>query len=262
MSITVGSERAVTRGLTLRVLLAQEFVIARRQSIWLLPSGAAVAILYQVSMGFGLSGRINMESWGSEGQSYAEFLFPGLFVMTLFAGAFSDNMDRTFTRARLSGYYSDLMRRPVTSWDILIAGGVCGAARATLYAIGFVAASVFCGVSVSLIKVAVAGVLVALLFGGCGFAVPLLVRKKLGLDIIRFCLLPLNFFSGIFFPISSYPRWGQFIAQASPIWQGRLLVVSMVAGRWNDVLVPLCYLLSISVGLMYIGHRTLRELAD
>jgi lipooligosaccharide transport system permease protein len=76
--------------------------------------------------------------------------------------------------------------------------------------------------------------------------------------LFRFVVTPMFLFSGTFYPISQLPRWGQWIASASPLWHGTELARGAGIGGLDlgDVLVHVGYLLVwLVVGVLLARWR-------
>lgn len=233
------------------------------QSLWMIPSGALIAVLYQASMGVGLADKVDVsgEAWGGA-PSYFLYLAPGLLVLTLFNGAFTDSIDSIYKKSVLTGFYVDLLRRPVSALDVAVGAILAVATRSFLYAAGFLLCAELMGLRVSLIGAMVSSLLAALTFASIAVAVTLRARTKAELDALRFIGLPLTFFSGIFFPVDGYWLPLRWVIELLPVWQARHASGALLAGRFFEAGWSVLYLLLVLGACTAIARRRLIRLAD
>lgn len=219
-----------------------EWKVLRGQSLWMIPSGALLAVLYQASMGVGLSKSVTTSGPGWSGASYFSYLAPGLLVLTLFNGAFTDSIDGIYKRAVLTRFYVDLLRRPVTSLEVACGAIMACATRSFLYALGYLACSVAMGLNVSLIGSLCFAAFAALVFASMSLALGLRADSKMQLDTLRFLTLPLTLFSGLFFPIDGYWTPCRWLVAALPLWQARRAGEGFLTGEYISVMGSVAYL--------------------
>ena len=76
--------------------------------------------------------------------------------------------------------------------------------------------------------------------------------------VFRFVVTPMFLFSGTFYPVSTLPRWGQWLAYVSPLWHGTVLARGAAIGHVGApaVVGHLAYLaLWLGVGLALARWR-------
>ncbi|SER66284.1 lipooligosaccharide transport system permease protein [Propionibacterium cyclohexanicum] len=239
------------------LVFRHELVLSRSQSLWLIPSGALLAVLYQLSLRFGLSRHLASASaaWGY--RSYAEFLTPGLVVMAVFNACFTDWIDGSYRKAHLNQFYEAILLTPLSASSVVLGETVHLTLRGVLYALGFLVASRVFGIHSNLVAMALAVPLIGIVFATVGVSIPILVRSRDQLDVARFCGVVMTMFSGVFYPVSVYPKLVCLIVKMFPFWQALNLVHSLDSGNLTGALASGIYLLGLSASLMIIAVMTL-----
>ena len=178
---------------------------------------------------------------GFEGQSYIQFLTPGIVIMTAFftstwAGmAMIEDLDRGVierflaTPARRSALIvSQVVRAGITAGiqTVIILG--------TAWLLG---ARVEQGVAGWVVMIAIAA-LVAMGFGGISHGVALILRREETLiAVLNFFGLPLTFVSAVLIAESLMPHWMQWVARFNPVNWGVIASREMASrsADWGTV---------------------------
>lgn len=97
---------------------------------------ALTAVLLLAIFGGALGGRLRVV----EGLRYADFILPGLLVMTTASQSFANTSTSLF-QAKNEGYVEDVLTSPLSAWQIVLAYLAGGVVRAGLAALAVVAAA-------------------------------------------------------------------------------------------------------------------------
>ncbi|MSO98477.1 MAG: multidrug ABC transporter permease [Rhodospirillaceae bacterium] len=154
------------------------------------------------------------------GYHFAEFLVPGLVIMTMIQNAFA-NTSSSILVAKVQGNIVDVLMPPLSALELTIAWIMGGATR---------------GVIVGITCVAVMGLFVELhfhniwliLFHGLAGSLFMSAMGVIGAiwadkfdhmaAVTNFVVTPLTFLSGTFYTIDRLPEWAQFIAHYNPFF--------------------------------------------
>lgn len=188
--------------------------ILRIWSQTLLPP-AITMTLYFVIFGNLIGSRIGQMG----GFDYMSFIVPGLVMMSVITSSYG-NMVSSFFGAKFSKHVEELLVSPMPNWAILA---------------GYVAGSLFRGLSVGLIVTLVAMfftdikihsfgivlstvILTSVVFSLAGFINAAFARKFDDIAIIpTFVLTPLTYLGGVFYSISLLPDFWQNVSLANPV---------------------------------------------
>jgi lipooligosaccharide transport system permease protein len=79
--------------------------------------------------------------------------------------------------------------------------------------------------------------------------------------LFRFVVTPMFLFSGTFYPISELPRWGQYLAYASPLWHGTELARGAAIGGISagSAAGHIAYLLAWLIPGVLVARRQFRR---
>jgi ABC-2 type transport system permease protein len=154
------------------------------------------------------------------GYPFADFLVPGLIIMTMVQNAFA-NTSSSILVAKVQGNIVDVLMPPLSAAELTVAWIAGGATRgvvvglACLIVMGFFAdlhlhniwLIIFHGIAGSLFMstLGVMGAIWAEKFDHMA-------------AVTNFIVTPLTFLSGTFYTIDRLPEWGQFIAHYNPFF--------------------------------------------
>lgn len=204
-------------------------------------------IFYLVIFGIGLGGYIS----SMEGESYLEFIAPGIVFGTAMITVCMECTYGSFTRMEIQKTFEAMIATPLNIDDVIVGEILWGASKALL-----TAAIIF---SVTLLLGLLHSPLVVLVF-------PLIILEGLLLASISLIvtsfastyeyvnyyyalfIAPAFYLSGIFFPLERFPAWLQHIAYLSPmtplVMISRALNKGVIAG-W--MLGPLVWLVAMTI---------------
>lgn len=241
------------------LVFRHEVILSLSQSVWLIPSGALFALLYQLSLGFGLSRHLAIASasWGF--CSYADFLTPGLLVLAIFSACFSDWIDESYPKAHLNQFYEGILLTPISATSVVLGEVLHLTCRGAVYALGFLVACQVLGLNPDLAVAALATPVIGILFSAMGVSIPILIRSREQLDLVRFCGLVATMFSGVFYPVSVYPKWIASLLRASPVWQAVNLLRGIGSKNLTTVLGSGSYALGVGGAFIVLGALVLRR---
>lgn len=174
-------------------------------------------IFYITAFGLGL-GRYMGEM---SGQSYLQYLAPGLAIASAMFTSFFETSYSLFVRMKFEGIYDALLTTPVGVKEILTGEFIWvffkGAGFSSLVALVF---CIFGLVNFSnLFFIPLLGGLLALACGGLGLLCTSIVND-IGKFQIYYSLMlsPMFFFSGIFYPTENFPEAILYLCYASPLF--------------------------------------------
>ncbi len=191
--------------------------VARFLRIWtqtLLPP-VITQSLYFIIFGTFIGSRIGL----MEGLPYMAFIVPGLVMMAVINGSFS-NVVASFFGSKFMRNIDELLVAPVPPW-IIIAGYVGGGVlRAILVGLLVFGVSVFFTApevhNFGVIMLFM--VLTAILFGLGGMINAIYAKKFDDITIFTvFVLTPLTYLGGVFYSINSLPTFWQNVSKLNPI---------------------------------------------
>lgn len=186
-------------------------------------SSLFVPFLYLVAFGLGLGKNVHVA-----GQSYVEFLVPGLVAMSSMNNAYSSvsvnlSMSRTYFKT-----FQVLVQAPIGPSAIVIGEILAGVVR-----------GLFASTMILLVGVALSGVsplrgtfltaLLAncLLFSALGVVVGMRTRNLEDTSIFsNFIIMPMAFFGGTFFPLEKVPQVFKGIILILPLTHTNILIRS------------------------------------
>jgi len=198
-----------------RTLLFKE--IRRFSQIWIqtiLPPVITTA-LYFLIFGKVVGSRIGQ----MHNINYAEYIAPGLIMMTLITNAYS-NVSSSFFMAKMFRSLEEILVSPMPNYLVLlgyigggVARGVFVAMAVTITALFFTSLSVY-----NIFYMILAIVFTAAVFSLAGFINALFAKKFDDVSIVPvFILTPLTYLGGVFFSIQLLPELWQKISLLNPI---------------------------------------------
>lgn len=197
-------------------------VAARNLIVWRRYAAASAVgnfgepLLYLIALGYGL-GRVVPPI---DGQSYAEFLAPGLIVSTVMYTATFEGTFGAYTRLTTQGTFDAILATPVTVPEI-VAGEVLWGGIKSMFGAGVVLTVVtLFGLVPSWLALATLplGFVAGAMFYALALSVSS-VSKSYEFFNYYFTLLvaPMFLFSGVFFPLENAPGWALSLAQVLPL---------------------------------------------
>ena len=195
-------------------------------------------LLYLLALGYGL-GRVVPPI---DGQSYAEFIAPGLVVSTVMYTATFEGTFGAYTRLTTQGTFEAMLATPITVPEIVAGEVLWGGLKSTFGAAVVLAVITAFGLVPS--KLALGVLPLGFVAGAMFYAMALCMSglsKSYEFFNYYFTLwvAPMYLFSGVFFPLERAPGWALGLAQVLPLTHVVAVSRALVRG---------------TAGLHLIGH--------
>lgn len=238
------------------------FVLARRWWRSLVVVSVLQPVLYLLGLGFGLGVLVDGSGNSPGGVPYAAYVAAGVLVGSAMQSAFGEAAWPVLGAVKWQRQYHAQLATPPRVRDVLLGHLAFMAARLTVTVVAFWAVMVLFGlVSWPTAPLAVP---VAVLTG-LAFATPIAAfSATVDSDtsfalLLRFVIVPVFLFGGVFFPVSGLPGLVQPLVWATPLWHGVELSRAATLGTDLGALVVLGhvgYLLLWAVGGLLVALRT------
>jgi lipooligosaccharide transport system permease protein len=174
-------------------------------------------------LGMGLSLGSYVDSRGTLGVPYVDYIAPGLLASTVFQIAIGESTWPILGSFSWVRTYHAMRASPLRPQDMVGGEILYVWLRVVTSAAGFLIVMACFGVVHS--PLAVATLLVALLLAAAAAAPVLAYSASISTDnmfaiLFRFAVIPMTLFAGVFFPVTQLPVVVRWIAYASPLWHG------------------------------------------
>jgi lipooligosaccharide transport system permease protein len=240
-----------------------EYHLVNYRRTWRSSALSTLVMPLLTMLGFGV-GVGAFVSGGVDGVPYLEWLVPGLLASTAMQTVIFESTWPVLSYFEWLRVYFAQAAAPLRVADILGGHLAFMQFRVLLSATAFlVVAAVFGAVGSWWAPLAlVVSLLIGLAVAGPTAAYSATVRSDSYLAILmRFAILPMSLFSGVFFPVESLPVVLRWVAYALPLWHGVDLSRDAMLGRapgWAGLL-HLLYLLAWCVTGFWLAHRCFRR---
>lgn len=217
-----------------------------------------IPLLTVVGFGLGVGGYVQ---GGVDGVSYLEFLVPGLLVSTALQIALAESAWPVLAHMEWTKSYSAQAATPLRPAEVLGGHLLFALFRVTIGVAAFLLVSAAFGALRSPWALACLpiGMLLGLAVASPVFAFSAAVSSEIYLSLLmRFTVLPMTLFSGVFFPVETLPVALRWLAYATPLWHAADLSRAAALGRAPDWSLTghLVYLaLWAAVGLVLARNR-------
>lgn len=174
------------------------------------------ALMYQMVFSHVLSHHVKVYP----GVSYTAFLIPGLMMMSMAQNAFA-NGSSSLIQSKITGNIIFLRLAPLTPFAFFSAYLVAAIVRGLLVGLGVLLVTVGFGLSfpAHLVWIGVFGLLGCGVLGCMGIIAGVWVEKFDGLAAFQnFLIMPLTFFSGVFYSIHSLPPMWRSVSALNPVF--------------------------------------------
>lgn len=237
---------------------------ARRWWRATLITGLATPILYVLALGVGLG--VVVDRNGTDlGVPYLQFVAPALLTASALQIAVGDSTFPVLSGFRWDRTYHGMAVTPLSARQICDGVLLFIALRTAINAVVYLAVMACFGATRSwavLLCVPVA-VLTAMAFAApvTAYSASITNDGPSFNVLLRFVVTPLFLFSGTFYPISTLPEWGQWLAWLSPLWHGiELARGAALPGGPSTLAVAghVAYLLAWLVIGVVFAHRRFR----
>ena len=224
-----------------------------------IPVMVAEPIIILLAMGLGLGTYVGLVN----GQSYIEFVTPGIIAgYAMFSASFECTYG-TFIRMEYQRTYDAIIVTPLNIEDVT-AGEIFWGATRSLLTGSFILAI---AAAFQLVHSPWALLILPVSFlAGIMFSAIAVLYSSLAPSIYSFnyyfslFITPVFFFSGVFFPLSSFPEIVQrlsWIAPLTPVVQlNRALINGILT---TDLLLALAYIIGLAIAFFAISLKTMRR---
>ena len=217
-------------------------------------------VLYLTAIGIGVGAYVSQMG----GQSYIEFLAPGLVCVAAMNGASFEVTYNMFVRLNMQRTYEAMLTTPLSPDDVLAGEVLWALTRVGLYGGGFLAVAALFGLAPLPQALAVVPLipLTGLLFAAIGIVFTLHI---LNIDLYSFYftlfVTPLFLFSGVFFPLEERLTGGWlWLAEVLPLVHPVRLARAAFAGRFGWTAVwDLVYIAIVSTLMLGWALRQVRR---
>ena len=224
-----------------------------------IPVMVAEPIIILLAMGIGLGtyvGQVN-------GQSYIEFVAPGIIAgYAMFSASFECTYG-TFIRMEYQRTYDAIIVTPLNIEDVTAGEIFWGATRSLLTASFILAIAA----AFQLVHSPWALLILPVSFlAGIMFSAIAVLYSSLAPSIYSFnyyfslFITPVFFFSGVFFPLSSFPEIVQRLSWIAPLAPVVQLNRALINGALTtDLLLALAYIIGLAIAFFAISLKTMRR---
>jgi lipooligosaccharide transport system permease protein len=246
----------VATSLALRVAESQALAYRRlwRSSLF---SSFISPVLFLAAMGVGLGTYV-------EGFDFLAFIAPGLLAAQAMQLGFSEGSWPVMAGVRWIKSYVAMLATPIGAPDIAVGVIAWIGVRLLMASTIFALVMTLFGASsgVGLLLAVPASVLTGLAYAAPSVAYTATLENESRLaSLMRFVIVPMFLFSGVFFPIEELPNWLEPVAYVVPLWHGVALCRSLTTGTATlaGSLLHIAYLvLWVAVGIVF-ALRTFRK---
>jgi lipooligosaccharide transport system permease protein len=225
-------------------------------------------LLYLAALGLGLGAFI--QRGGIEGQTYLQYVAPGLLASNaMFAASFESTFN-TFVKLKIQHTYDAIVATPVNAEDVVAGEYLWAGTRAAVYGTGFLVVLTVLGFVFSpgalLIRswwallIPLMLLLIGLMFSVTGTLFTSLI-DRIDLYSYYFTLVvtPLFLFSGIFFPVEAFPAPVPQIAWLTPLYHAVNVCRALATGPSLGVLADVAWILVFTAALALLPIRFMRR---
>lgn len=225
-------------------------------------------VLFLASMGLGLGTLVDSStSGGVEGHSYLVFLAPGLLAATAMQTAVGESTYPVMGAIKWVKTYHAMLATPLGVLDVLVGHLLYIGVRVLIGSTIFLAVMTAFGAVDSPLALFT---LPAALLTGLAFATPVVaysavLENDYGFAVLlRFVVVPLFLFGGVFYPVTQLPPVLEQLAYLTPLWHGVALSRELALGTATagSTLLHVAYLaVWIVVGFAFAVRNYQRRLA-
>ena len=191
----------------------REMLILRKRFFRQLAAISVSPFLYLVAFGMGMGKNLKVG-----GHSYLEFLIPGLVAMNSMTQAFA--MSSEINIARFYWHiFEEFQAAPITNLSYVSGEVLAGITRALISVVVILVIAALSGVVLSYnLYFWLAVTLNAFVFSSLAVTLAMLVKTHADQALLsNFFITPMAFLGGTFFPVTSMPKWAQYILGALPL---------------------------------------------
>ena len=223
-------------------------------------------LLYLAALGLGLGTFI--QRGGIEGQSYVQFIAPGLLASNaMFAASFESTFN-TYVKLKIQRTYDAIVTTPVNAEDVVAGEYLWAGTRAALYGTGFLAVLTVLGLAFGeplitswwAFSIPPVLLMIGIMFSVTGTLFTSLIDR---IDLFSYyftlVITPLFLFSGIFFPIEDFPAPVPQVAWFTPLYHAVNVCRALAVGPTPAVLVDVAWILIFTAALALLPIHFMRR---
>jgi lipooligosaccharide transport system permease protein len=207
-------------------------------------------LIYLAALGLGLGTFI--QQGGISGESYVQYIAPGLLASNaMFAASFESTFN-TFVKLRFDKIYDAIITTPVNAEDVVAGEYLWAGTRAALYGTGFLGMLMVLGTAFGeplitswwALFIPPMLLLIGIMFSVLGTLFTSLI-SHIDLFAYYFTLVvtPLFLFSGIFFPVQNFPAPVPQVAWFTPLYHAVNVCRELATGPSYWVLVDVAWII-------------------
>jgi lipooligosaccharide transport system permease protein len=200
-----------------------EYNLTAYRRVWRASVLSSFALPILFLLGMGVSVGTYVDARGALGTDYLDYIAPGVLMATALQVAVGESTWPVFTSFQWTRTYHAMQATPLKVRDILAGSVGFVLARVMLACAGFVAVMLAFGTvhSVWALAALPACVLLGLAVAAPTFAYAAWISNDgMFAVLLRFAVIPMTLFAGVFFPVDSLPLVPRWLAYASPLWHG------------------------------------------
>ncbi len=197
-------------------LLYKELLRFWKVSFQTVAAPVLMALLYLVVFAYALGDRVS----AFPGVSYAQFLVPGLVMMSVLQNAFA-NSSSSLIQSKISGNLVFMLLPPISYFEFFCAYVLASMVRGLVVGAGVLAMTVwFVDLPISApLWVLAFALLCSAILGALGLIAGIWADKFEQIAAFQnFVILPLTFLSGVFYSIQSLPEFWQKVSHLNPFF--------------------------------------------
>ena len=191
-------------------------------------------VLYLVAMGVGLGSLVDSNlPEGLEGFSYLTYLAPGLLVASAMQTGAGEGSWKVMGGIKWQKTWHARLTTPISVPSLMLGHMLWSTARVFIVSLSFAIVMVIFRVASPLeaFGAMIPAMLVGMAMAAATTAFTVRLEELAGIPMfLRFVVIPMFLFSGVFFPISQLPGWLQPVAFATPVFHGVELARGIALG--------------------------------
>jgi lipooligosaccharide transport system permease protein len=223
-------------------------------------------LLYLAALGLGLGTFI--QQGGINGQSYIQYIAPGLLASNaMFAASFESTFN-TFVKFEINKIYDAIITTPINAEDVVAGEYLWAGTRAALYGTAFLGVLTVLGfafdepliTSFWAVLIPPTLLVIGVMFSVMGTLFTSLIQR---IDFYAYyftlVVTPLFLFSGIFFPVEDFPAPVPQIAWFTPLYHAVNVCRALATGPTPAVLVDVAWILVFTLALALVPVQIMRR---
>jgi lipooligosaccharide transport system permease protein len=245
-----------------------EYNLTTYRRVWKGSVLSSFALPLLFLLGMGLSVGTYVDARGALDTDYLDYIAPGVLMATALQVAVGESTWPVFGKFSWTRVFHSMLATPLRVRDVLVGSLGFVLVRVALASVGFIAVMVAFGAvhSWRVVLALPACLLLGLAIAAPTFAYAASIRSDgMFAVLLRFGIIPMSLFAGVFFPIDSLPLVPRWLAFATPLWHGVELARGATLGvdtKWGWTVHTGYLLLWCALGYLLALHRFNRKLSD